>query len=130
MAIEPPPARRGLRRSLAAGGVYDLALGIFILLAGRPVMAGLGHPVPDHAAFYFALGALPLLLLPALYVAASRAADLGPFRLPALWARAGGGGMLVFLSIAFRPEPIWIFLAIGILDGMWAALHAILWRRR
>ena len=39
--------RRGLRRSLVAGAVYDLGLALVILLAGQSLLARLGAGLPD-----------------------------------------------------------------------------------
>ena len=119
--------RRALRRSLGAGALYDLVLGLGILLAGPELGDALGAPVRDP--FHFHLAALPLLLLPALYGAAARAADPDPFRPAVLWARGGGGALLLAFTAAFRPEAPAVYVAIGALDLAWAALHAALWRR-
>ena len=122
-------SRPALRRTLLAGAVYDLVLGLFILFLGRTAMARLGHPLPDHAVFYFSLASLPLLVLPALSAAAARATDPDPFRPAVLWARGAGGALVLLLALTLRPEPLWLFLIVGTLDGVWACLHAALWRR-
>ena len=122
-----PSDRRGLRISLAAGAAYDLALGGFILLAGKRVMAALGHPVPEPG-FYYTLGALPLLILPVLYGSAARSSAIDAFRPAVLWARGGGGLLLLGLTQRLGPEPAWIFLTIGLLDIGWAVVHRVLWR--
>lgn len=125
--MPPAPARRGLRRSLAAGAVYDAALGLFIVFAGPAAMAALGHP-PAGTSFYFRLGALPLLLLPALYLAAARSPQIDAFRGPVLWARGGGGAILLLLVAALRPDPAWLFAAVAGVDLALAVVHALLWR--
>jgi hypothetical protein len=122
-----PPDRRGLRVSLVAGAGYDLFLGAFIFLAGRWAMEALGHPVGDPG-FYFLLAGLPLLILPVLYMTAARSAAIGAFRPAVLWARGGGGLLIVLLTLWLRPGVAWLFFGIGLLDLAWALLHRTLWR--
>ncbi len=122
--------RVGLRRSLIAGAAYDVALAAFILLAGGDMLARLGAPLPLGALFFFRLSALPLLLLPALYLSAAVAGDPGPFRPAVLWARGGGGAILIALALLHRPQPLWLFLGVGVVDVAWWVLHATLWRAR
>ncbi len=117
-----------LRGSLVAGAAYDLVLGAFILAAGPAVLAALGAPVPPGA-FHLRLAALPLLVLPALYLAAARAPDPGPFRFPVLWARSAGGAILLLLALAARPGAAWLYLVLGSVDLGWGVLHAVLWPR-
>jgi hypothetical protein len=117
-----------LRRTLLAGAFYDLVLGAGTALAGPAILASLGAPVADR--FLFTLALLPLFVLPVLYRAAARASDLAPFRLPVLWARAGGGGLILVLTLVLRPGAAGIYLAIAVVDLGWAALHAALWPRR
>ena len=124
----PNPSLRPLRRSLLAGAAYDLALGLFIVLAGPRVFEWLGHPLGE-AQFHFALGALPLFVLPVLYHGAARAGDTEPFRIPVLWARAGGGGLILLGVLLFQPPLAWIYVAVGLGDWAWAILHLGLWRR-
>jgi hypothetical protein len=121
--------RRTLRLGLRAGAIYDLALGGFIWFGGRPVMEALGYPLPDHALFYFMLATLPLFLLPGLYLAAARAPDVDPFRGAVLWARGGGGSLLILCAIAYQPPPTPMFILIGVLDLAWAAFYYLIWRR-
>jgi hypothetical protein len=120
---------RGLRLSLLGGAVYDLALGILIVTRGDDILSAFGRPV-DACRFYFLLGALPLFLLPALYVSAATARETEPFRLAVLWARGGGGLALVGLTAWTRPGVAWLFVVLGVLDLLWAGLHGGLWRRR
>lgn len=122
-----PPDRKPLRRSLVFGAVYDLVLGVYILILGRPTMEAWGHPVPEPG-FYFLLGSLPLLVLPMLYLSAARSEALDAFRPAVLWARGGGGGLVLLLTLTLHPAVSWMFLTIGILDLGWALLHRILWR--
>jgi len=117
-----------LRRTLVWGGIYDIGLGLFILFAGEAVLAALGHPVAGSR-FHFLLGALPLLLLPALYFGAARAEDVGAFLPAVLWARGAGGGILLALVLVAAPPAPWIYLAIAAADLVWAAVHARLWLR-
>jgi len=121
-----PASRRGLRRSLVAGAFYDAALGLFILIAGPGAMAALGHPVAGSS-FFFRLAALPLLLLPWLYVAAARAEAIDLFRGSVLWVRGAGGLFVLLLAGFLRPAPLALFAAIGIVDLVFCALHALLW---
>ncbi len=120
--------RRGLRRSLVAGAVYDLGLALVILLAGQSLLARLGAGLPEACAFYLRLGALPLLLLPALYLAAAAAGDPDPFRAAVLWARGGGGAALLVFTLLDGPQPFRLFLALGLMDLIWCGLHWRLWR--
>lgn len=121
--------RRGLRASLLAGAIYDAVLGLFILFAGPGVMAGLGHPLTGGSPFYFRLAALSLLLLPALYLAAARSPGVDAFRAPVLWARGGGGAIVLILVAILRPAPAWLFVTLGAADLAFALVHAVLWRR-
>jgi hypothetical protein len=123
-----PADRLALRRSLLAGALYDALLGTVVLLAGTALRRAMGAPVSDP--FHFQLAALPLFLLPVLYLAAARAADPDPFRPAILWARGGGGACLLVLVAAHRPPAPWLYVVIGALDLGWALLHAALWRRR
>jgi hypothetical protein len=119
-----------LRRSLIAGAAYDVVLAAFILLAGDDALARLGAPLPAGALFFFRLAALPLLLLPALYLAAAVAGDPGSFKAAVLWARGGGGAILIGLALLHRPQPLWLFLGVGVADLAWCAVHGLLWRAR
>jgi len=121
-----PSDRRSLRVSLALGAIYDILVALFILSAGERVLDRLGYPVEEP--FFFSLAALPLLILPVLYVAAARAEDLDEFRPPVLWARTGGGLILVLFTLIHSPGAAWVFLLLGALDLGWAALHFSLWR--
>jgi hypothetical protein len=78
--------------------------------------------------FLFSLAALPLLILPVLYVAAARAEDLDEFRPPVLWARTGGGLMLILFTLIHSPGAAWIYVLVGGLDLAWAVVHFFLWR--
>lgn len=119
---------RGLRLSLRLGAAYDLALALFILSVGPAAMARMGAPLPEGAAFYYRLASLPLILLPALYLAAASAREPDPFRPAVLWARGGGGLFLIALTLLHAARPAWLFLGIGLGDLLWGALHAALWR--
>ena len=122
-----PADRKPLRQSLVVGAAYDLVLGVYILILGRPTLEALGHPVPEPG-FYFLLAALPLLLLPALYLSAARSESLNAFRPAVLWARGGGGAIVLLLTLSLQPAVSWLFLAIGALDLGWAVLRRLLWR--
>ncbi len=122
------PGRRRLRASLVAGAVYDLGLGAFIMTAGpRAIRAAAGLPPADL--FTFRLAALPLFLLPALYLAAARARAVDPFRAPVLWARGAGGAIVIALAVLHHPPGAAVYAAVGIADLAWAAVHAALWGR-
>lgn len=127
--IDTPLPRRALRISLLGGAAYDLLLGCLVLFGGGPIMAALGHPVTGYA-FYFALASAPLFVLPVLYGVAALSESPDGFRAPVLWARGGGGLLIVLLAILHRPGAAWLFVLIGGLDLGWAVLHAVLWRSR
>lgn len=94
------------------------------------MLTRLGAPLPDGTLFFFRLSALPLLLLPALYLSAAVAGDPGPFRPAVLWARGGGGAILIGLALIHIPQPLWLFLGLGAADLVWCAVHGLLWRAR
>lgn len=119
---------RALRGSLVAGAIYDLALGFWILFYGLRFLSGLGY-APGGSSFLFHMAALPLLLLPVLYVSAARAKDTKAFRPAVLWARGGGGAVLLMLVLVHRPEAGEIYALLGVADLVWATLHALLWRK-
>ena len=121
--------RRALRRGLTAGALYDLGLGLFMLVAGPGTMSRLGAPLEGDALYWFRLSALPLFILPVLYLSAARSSHLDAFRLPVIALR-GLGGCLVIASLAFGPRPAWLVLVIGLLDLGWACLYFGLWRSR
>jgi hypothetical protein len=121
-----PSDRRALRGSLALGAIYDILLALLLLSSGERILDRLGHPVQEP--FFFSLAALPLLLLPVLYVAAARAEDLDEFRPPVLWARTGGGFILILFTLILTPGAAWIYLLVGGVDLTWAGVHFFLWR--
>jgi hypothetical protein len=123
----PEAPRRALRASLLAGAAYDLALGLFILVLGPPVMTGLGSPI-QGSTFLFRLAALPLFVLPVLYAVAARSPAVDAFRPAVLWARGGGGAFILALTAILHPGAAGVFTAIGLVDLGWAAIHALLWR--
>ena len=99
-----------------------------MLTLGPWAMRLLGEPLEGQALYFFRLSALPLCILPLVYMTASRSPHLDTFRIPVLGLR-GLGGALVLVSLAFGPRPAWLVAAIGLLDLGWAAVHAILWKR-
>ncbi|HET9232704.1 MAG TPA: hypothetical protein VFP10_01030 [Candidatus Eisenbacteria bacterium] len=99
-----------------------------MLTLGPRTMTLLGEPLEGHALYFFRLSALPLCILPLVYMTASRSSHLDAFRGPVLGLR-GLGGALVLASLALGPRPAWLVLAIGLVDLAWAALHAMLWKR-
>ncbi len=105
-------------------------LAVFILFVGDDALARLGAPLPADALFFFRLSVLPLLLLPALYLAAATAGDPGPFKAAVLWARGGGGAILICLALLHRPQPLVLFLGLGAADLAWCSVHGLLWRAR
>ena len=124
-----PRNRRALRRGLVAGAFYDLLLGAFMLLAGPWTMHRLGQLLEEPALYWFRLSALPLLILPLVYLTAARSRHIDAFRTPILALRGFGGG-LVLASLFLGPRPAWLVLVIGLLDLGWALLYFVLWRRR
>ena len=120
--------QNALRRSLILGALYDLILALFMLTGGPWTMNRLGHPLEGQALYWFRLSALPLCILPMLYISAARSSQLDAFRVPVLLLR-GLGGFLVLASLALGPRPAWLVLVIGILDLGWAFLYFMLWRR-
>ena len=120
---------RALRRALVAGGIYDLLLGLFMLVAGPWTLYRLGAPLEGSALYWFRLSALPLCILPALYFTAARSSQLNAFRIPVLALRGLGGG-LVLASLLLGPRPAWLVLVIGLLDLGWACLYFTFWRRQ
>lgn len=124
---ESPLPRRALRVSLLGGAVYDLLLGCTILFAGEGIMDALGAPVSGFP-FYFALASIPLFILPVLYSVAAFSHPMDGFRAPVLWARGGGGLLIILFVILHRPGAAWLFTVIGLVDLGWAVLHAALWR--
>lgn len=122
-------AERGLRTTLRAGAAYDLALGAAIVLAGERALGALGAE-PPCSPFFFRLSALPLFLLPALYLAAAAARETRPFRAPVLFVRIVGGLLVAALALWYRPDAWGGYVAIGAADWIWAAVHAAWWRAR
>ena len=121
--------RVALRRSLVLGALYDVILGLFMLLAGAWVMQRLGQPLEGPALYWFRLSALPLCILPVVYLNAARSPHLDAFRVPVLALR-GLGGALVLASMLLGPRPAWLVLCVGLADLGWAGLYAYLWGRR
>jgi hypothetical protein len=119
---------RLLRGSLAAGALYDLILGLFMLMAGPSTLSRLGQPLEGPALYWFYLSALPLFLLPFLYVTAAHSPHLDAFRTPVL-AMRGLGGALVLASLWLGPRPAWLVALIGLVDLGWAGLYFLLWRQ-
>ena len=128
MAAQPRD-RQALRRSLVLGAVYDLMLGLFMLMAGPWTLSRLGEPLEGAALYWFRLSALPLCILPVFYLTAARSSHLDAFRVPVLALR-GLGGCLVLASLLLGPRPAWLVLLIGLLDLGWASLYFGLWRSR
>ncbi len=121
--------RQALRQGLITGALYDLALGLFMLVAGPWTMNRLGEPLEGQALYWFRLSALPLCVLPVVYLTAARSSHLDAFRTPVLALRGLGGG-LVLASLLLGPRPAWLVLVIGVIDLSWAVLYVNLWRRR
>jgi len=99
-----------------------------MLIAGPWTMNRLGQPLEGPALYWFRLSALPLCILPVIYLTAARSPHLGAFRTPVLALR-GLGGALVLASLFFGPRPAWLVLLIGVIDLGWAGLYWLLWRR-
>jgi hypothetical protein len=124
-----PRNRRALRRSLVLGALYDLLLGAFMLVAGPWTLHRLGQSLENPALYWFRISALPLFLLPLVYLTAARSRHIDSFRTPIIALR-GLGGALVLASLLLGPRPAWLVLVIGVLDLGWALLYFVLWRRR
>ena len=118
---------RPLRLSLKVGAVYDLALAGGILLGAEAVFRLMGYREPDS--FLVRMSVLPLLVLPVLYWAASKASDLGVFKVPVLWARGFGGSFILAAAAVGQPEGLWVYGLIGLLDLAFFLVHLLLWRR-
>lgn len=115
-----------LGRVLAVGAIYDLLFGIAILGFTHPSASILGLSVPDDP-FYLHLNGAFLLILGAVYLAASR----DPGRYPAVAPIAAAGRVLGFILFAWawrggRPSA---FLALGLADLSLAVATYAAWRR-
>ncbi|NNF08438.1 MAG: hypothetical protein HKN21_16880 [Candidatus Eisenbacteria bacterium] len=117
-----------LRRSLIFGAIYDLAVGLTILLWFPGLFLWLNLEPPEDR-FLLYLSVLPLMVLPVLYWRAATTRDALRYRIPVLWARGGGGAMILALTLWLKPEGTWVYLSIGAIDIGWAFLHAVLYRR-
>ena len=117
--------RERLRLSLKLGAAYDLGLGLLILMAGGRILGSWGES-PDP--FLMRLAALPLLILPVLYWTAARTREIDDFKIPVLWARGFGGVCILVLALVFTPPHMTLYIAIGLLDGLWWGIHRLLWR--
>lgn len=119
-------AERRLGLMLAIGAVYDLVFAVAILLLATPAAAILGLPLPNDRV-YLQLNGIFLLILGAIYLAASR----DPGRYPAVAPISAAGRVLGFLLFAWtwrggRPST---FLALGLADLAIAVATLSAWRR-
>ena len=84
---------------------------------------------PPPSLFHFHLAALPLFLLPVFYWSAARARSIDGFRAGVLWARLGGGGLVLLATLLDRPVLWGVYVVVGLLDWGFGALHFGLWNR-
>ena len=119
------PVRR-LGWVLAVGGAYDIAFGVAILTLARPAAAMLRLPLPEDPVYLY-LNGIFLLIVGAVYVAASRE----PERYPAVAPISAVGRVLGFVLFAWawrggRPTT---FLALGLADLALGIATFAAWRR-
>lgn len=119
-------AERRLGLMLAIGAVYDLVFAVAILVLARPAAAILGLPLPDDRV-YLQLNGIFLLILGAIYLAASR----DPGRYSAVAPISAAGRVLGFLLFAWawRGGGPSTFLALGLADLAIAVATTAAWRR-
>jgi hypothetical protein len=111
---------------LAIGAVYDLLFGAAILAFTRPAAEILGLRVPEDP-IYLYLNGIFLLILAAVYGAASRA----PRRYPAVAPIAAAGRACGFVLLVWawhRGGPS-AFLTLGVADLVLGAATLAAWRR-
>ena len=60
--------------------------------------------------------------------AASRTEHIDVFKMPVLWARDGGGVLVIALCFWLRPPAPYVYWLIGIVDICWGVLHFQLWK--
>lgn len=114
-----------LRRSMAAGAIYDLGLGLSIVVALEFLSSILPIPFPSEPFYARVVGVL-LIGLGVFYGIA--ALDLrGHVRNVggAVLVRTFGGTYLIAYA-ALDASVSWCFLVFGIVDLMWALLHVVL----
>jgi hypothetical protein len=111
---------------LAVGAGYDLLFGAAILAFTRPAAAILGLRVPDDPVYLYLNGVF-LIILGAIYAAASRE----PTRYPAVAPIAAigrAGGFVLFVCVWRGGGPP-AFLSLGVVDLILAAATLVVWRR-
>lgn len=118
---------RWIRPMFAVAGIYDAALGLVFLAAGRAVFERFGVEPPNHAG-YVQFPALILLVFAAMFIRIStdpvRFRDLVPY---------GIGLKVAYCATVFGHEiasgipPMWIPWAWA--DLAWLVLFAVAWRR-
>jgi uncharacterized membrane protein len=115
-----------LRHVLAVGGIYDLVFGLAILVFTHASAAILGLTVPQDP-IYLYLNGVFLLILGAVYVAASRE----PGRYPAVAPISAAGRVLGFVLFAWawRGGRSSTFLALGLADLSLGIATFAAWRR-
>jgi len=115
-----------LARVLALGGLYDLLFGVAIVVFTRPAAELLGIRVPDEPVYLYLNGVF-LLILGAVYIAASR----DPERYPAVPPIAAVGRLLGCFLFAW----VWrgggppAFLSLGLGDLALGIVTFAAWRR-
>ncbi len=112
-----------LRASLAVGGLYDLVLAAWFLLAPGSAARLLRLPPPDEAVYVWLIVVL-LAMVAALYLLAAYdpMAYAGNV-LVAIAGRAVGGSMLLYAAGRGLPG---LYLP-GAVDLLFAAVHAVCW---
>jgi hypothetical protein len=120
---------RWLSPILRASALYDWLAFALLLVLPDWLLRLFAHPVPANP-FLFRMAALPLLLLPVVYLFAARHAPGCPplVRLSVL-LRVGGALAIAALVLIHRPdgEGAYWFFVVG--DLVWAALYLVAARR-
>ncbi len=117
---------RGLRVSLALGGLADLGLAALLALAPEPVFSLLALPLPNEP-FYLRLLIVLVSMAAALYLLA--AYDPMAYAGNVLVAIAGrfGAGMVMATAAVGRDDLRGLYLLAAI-ELLFATVHAVCWR--
>ena len=115
---------RALPLVLRLSAAYDLIAAALLLWMPAWLLALWHHPVPSDP-FLFRLAALPLLLLPPVYLTAAATAAERPdlVRLCVL-IRGLGGAVILLLVLWQRPGVPGPYLFFAIVDWLWAGAYA------
>jgi hypothetical protein len=114
---------RALPLVLRLSAAYDLVAAALLLWMPMWLLELWRHPVPAEP-FLFRLSALPLLLLPPVYLAAASTAAGRPelVRLCVL-IRGLGGAAILLLVLWQRPAAPGPYLCFAIVDWLWAGAY-------